>query len=141
MTAGANALTSRATPRPRADTVGTVSAYGVAVVLECLARLGYDVEAVAHAIGLRRDELKNPDALVPCNMYGELIERAQASRFTPNIGLRVGACMPIGSYALLDYLILTAEDVEAGIRQLSRYFALVSNPLRVELEEADDESQ
>jgi AraC-like DNA-binding protein len=96
---------------------------------------------LARATGLRRDDLEDPDALVLCTVYGELIERAQTSRFTPNIGLRVGACMPVGSYALLDYLILTAEDVEAGVRQLSRYFTLVSNPLRVELEEADDEAE
>jgi hypothetical protein len=87
--------------------------------------------------GLRREDLEDPDALVPCTVYGELIERAQRSRFTPNIGLRVGACMPVGSYALLDYLIFTAEDVEAGVRQLSHYFTLVSDSLRVELEEAE----
>ena len=44
--------------------------------------------------------------------------------------------MPVGSYALLDYLILTSADVEAGLHQLARYFALVSNPLRVELSDA-----
>jgi hypothetical protein len=35
----------------------------VAVVLECLAQLGYDVEMPARATGLRRDDLEDPDAL------------------------------------------------------------------------------
>jgi AraC-like DNA-binding protein len=46
----------------------------------------------------------------------------------------------IGSYSLLDYLILTSADVEAGLHQLARYFALVSNPLRIELSDAAPES-
>ena len=138
MTVGAKALTSRATSL-HGTRVETVSAWGVAVVLDGLARLGYDADALASAAGVRLADLQNPDAVLPCTVYGEILERAQKKRFTPNIGLRVGACMPIGSYSLLDYLILTSPDVEAGLHQLARYFALVSNPLRVEFSQAGGE--
>ena len=140
MTAGANALTSRATIGLPAKPVETISGYGVAVVLDCLGRLGYDADALARAAGVIRTDLQNPDARVACTVYGEILERAQASRFTPNIGLRIGACTPVGSYSLLDYLIVTSADVEAGLHQLARYFALVSNPLRIELSDVVSES-
>lgn len=141
MTTGANALTSRATAPPRGGALDMVPAAGVGVLLDALGRLGYDADGLAAAIGLRRRDLDDPDGEVPCTAYGELIERAQASRFTPNLGLQIAAKTPIGSYPLLDYLILTAPDVEAGVHQLARYFVLVSHPLRVELSEADGEDE
>jgi AraC-like DNA-binding protein len=141
MTTGANALTSRATPPPRAGAADTVAACGVSVMLQCLERLGYDADALAGAVGLRRRDLDDPDGVVACTVYGDLIARAQAIRFTPNLGLRLGSVMPIGAYALLDYLILTSPDVEAGLHQLARYFVLVSNPLRVELSEAGGDAE
>jgi len=135
MTAGANVLTSRATPRRRDAPVDTIPAFGVRWLLDALERLGYDADALAEAAGLRRRDLTDPDGVVACTIYGAIIERAQATRFTANLGLQVAVQTPMGTYPLLDYLVLTSSDVDAGLRQLTRYFALVSNPLRIELAE------
>ena len=135
MTAGANVLTSRATPRRRDAPLDTIPAFGVRWLLDALERLGYDADSLAEAVGLRRRDLTDPDGVVACTIYGAIIERAQTTRFTANLGLQVAVQTPMGTYPLLDYLVLTSSDVDAGLRQLTRYFALVSNPLRIELAE------
>jgi AraC-like DNA-binding protein len=58
-----------------------------------------------------------------------VIRLAQQTRPTANLALRLASNVPIGAFPLLDYLILTCDDIGAGVRQLSRYFRLVGNPM------------
>jgi AraC-like DNA-binding protein len=83
-------------------------------------------------------DLTDPDALVPCEMYGWIVQRAQQERFTPNLALRIARNIPLGAYPLLDYLVSTADSVGAAAQQLSRYFRLVNSPIAFEVRELDD---
>ncbi len=52
--------------------------------------------------------------------------------------LRAGAAVPVGAYAVVDYLAACCENVEEGLRRLTRYFTLVRPGVRIELRvEAD----
>ena len=55
-----------------------------------------------------------------------------------NLGVRMAAETPIGSYPLLDYLILTSGSVGEGIKQLKRYFRLVGAPVTFDIREDED---
>jgi AraC-like DNA-binding protein len=82
--------------------------------------------------------LDDSDALIPCDSLEQLIRRAMGQRFIPNIGARLASLIPIGTYALLDYLILTCDTVAEGTRQLVRYFPLVRAPADLTLVEGED---
>jgi AraC-like DNA-binding protein len=109
-----------------------------------MGRLGYDVDALLAAAGLREADLTDPDGRVRCDAYGEVWARAQETRFTPNFALELARVTPLGAWPLLDYLVVTADTVGAGVHQLERYFRLTGSfivitacetvdPIRVEI--------
>jgi len=139
MTARANSLTDRVT-----TSVGTTGsawsspANDLRVFLRGLGRLGYKADVLLAATGLRDADLDDPDARVPCEVYGALVSRAQQERFTPNLALELARLTPMGAFPLLDYLVVTSDTVGAGVQQLARYFRLVGSPVSIDLREDSD---
>lgn len=103
----------------------------VRVVLDGLARLGYDAEAIRTAAGISRETLDDPDLRVPCEVFGMVFEIAARMRRIPNAMLRLAECTPIGAFPLIDYLIVTSDTVGAGFQQLARYFRLITNGIEM----------
>jgi len=136
MTPHANLLTKRANATRQAGRSGiTVPANDLRALLAAFEKLGYDVEGLLQAAQLRRSDLADPDARLPCEAYPALIGQAQRERFTPNLALRLAALIPIGAFPLLDYLVVTSDDVGTGVKQLVRYFKLVGSPVVLDLRE------
>jgi AraC-like DNA-binding protein len=134
MTPHANLLTKRANVTRQAARSGiTVPANDLRALLAAFEKLGYDVEGLLQAAQLRPSDLADPDARLPCEAYPALIGQAQRERFTPNLALRLAAVIPIGAFPLLDYLVVTSDDVGTGVKQLVRYFKLVGSPVVLEL--------
>jgi AraC-like DNA-binding protein len=126
MTAHANSVTERA----------TLPAKALAVFVNGLRDLGYQVEAIMAAAGLAPDVFDDPDGEVPCDTYGAVLSLAERERHTPNLALALAQRTPIGAWPLLDYLVVTSDTVGAGVRQLPRYFRLVGNPVTITIHEA-----
>ncbi len=55
-----------------------------------------------------------------------------------NLAFRLAAETPIGAFPVLDYLVITAETVGAGVKQLSRYLRLCEAPYAVGAREDED---
>jgi AraC-like DNA-binding protein len=139
MTARANSLTARVTkPSRRVGTAWTAPASDLRVMIAALGRLGYDGDRLLASVGGMDVDLDDPDARIPCEAFGTLLSCAQRERFTPNIALEIARMTPIGAYPLLDYLVLTSDTVDAGVRQLAHYFRLVGNPVTITLDEQTD---
>lgn len=138
MTSGAKRVTVRATAAAReARAPGTMPATELRAFLQAFGDLGYDAGALAAAAGLRPADLANRDLRVPCAAYGAIAGHAMATRRERNLSLHVAARTPMGASPLLDYLILSSEDVLAGLRQLARYYRLVESPIAIDLGEGD----
>ena len=138
MTVGAKSLTARDTKRVAgAAYVWSMPANDVRTFMNAFDRLGYAVDPLLASAAIRRHDLDNPDARIPCEALGAIIECAQRERFTPNLGLELARVTPPGSSPLLDYLVLTSDTVGAGMRQLAQYLHLVGNPVVFELHEGD----
>ena len=134
MTTPAKSLTSRVTgPNVVAASTMTLPAHDLRVLLDGLGLLGYSVEALLAAARLDRADLTNPDARVPCDAYGAVLTRAQHERFTPNLALELARVTPLGAWPLIDYLVVTADTVEAGVRQLARYLRITGAPFSIEV--------
>src|SRR5262249_3975826 len=88
--------------------------------------------------GITLAALDQPEARIPCTAHEAVIRLAQQTRPTANLALRLAMNVPIGAFPLLDYLILTCDDIAAGVRQLSRYFRLVGNPMVFDVREEID---
>src|SRR5262245_58002318 len=133
MTAHANSLTARVTvPKTGASTM-TLPAHDLRVFLDGLGRLGYDVSALLAAARLQHSNFEDPDARVPCDAYGAVLAHAQQERFTPNLALELARVTPMGAWPLVDYLIVTADTVEAGVRQLARYIRMTGAPFTIDI--------
>src|SRR5262245_799788 len=126
MTAHASQLTPRAKrPAPvQVQPASTVRAFA-----DALARLGFDVDRLLEAAGVRRVELDDPDAQVPCATTATMIARAATERRMPNLAAHMGAVTPIGAYPLLDYLVVTSDTVARALEQLGRFFHITDAPM------------
>jgi AraC-like DNA-binding protein len=151
MTEGANRVTRRAnvnasraaagassTLEPSAPLVGAgaIRAFG-----DALERLGYDVDALLAGAGLRRRELEDPDAMVPCAAMSQLIGGAVAERRHSDLAAQLAHVTPVGAHPLLDYLVLTSDTVADALEQLVRYFHVTRSPVRCTLVHDGDVSR
>jgi AraC-like DNA-binding protein len=134
MTTPANSVTARATgASAAAASTQTLPAHDLRVFLDGLGLLGYSVEELLAAAGLRRADLTKPDARISCGAYGAVLARAQQERFTPNLALELARVTPLGAWPLVDYLVVTADTVAAGVRQLARYLRIIGAPFSIEV--------
>jgi len=136
MTARVKELTDRATPP--ADRPTTQPAHAVRGFVDAFARLGYDVEELLAAAGLKRADLSDPDVLLPCSTISDMCVRSQQRRPIRNLALRLALGTPAGAYPLLDYLVLSCDTVGDAYRQLGRYLGLVGSPIVSAFHEDED---
>ena len=149
MTARADSLTERA--KPAGSTRSVQSSYPASsarVFIDALERLNYSVEPLLGDAGIRRADLEDPDARIPCATWGAMFRQALAVRPMKNVGVRLATVTPFGAFPLIDYLIATSDTVGEGLTRLARYQRLVEprsvpvlhgdeDPIRVLLEGPD----
>jgi AraC-like DNA-binding protein len=136
MTAGANSLASGATRQSTG--APPTPALQFRAFVDAFERLGYDVDRLLDAIGRRRSDLDDPDALIPCAGTGALFEQAQRIRPLKNLWTRLATVTPIGAFRLFDYLILTSDNVGDAFKQMARYFRLTGAPFVIDIHEDED---
>ena len=132
MTANASPLTVHATiPAGRSASAVMQPASHLRVFVDALDRLGYDVATLLGALALRRVDVEDPDAMVPCTAIGKIVAGAMAQGRSPNLPARMAHVTPIGSFPLLDYLVITADTVGDALEQLIRWLHLTTAPFSV----------
>jgi AraC-like DNA-binding protein len=136
MTADANSLTASAIQR--APVGPPTPAVQFRAYVDAFERLGYDVDALLEAIGFPRAQADDPDALISCDVCGALFTLASQRRPLKNLSVKLAAETPIGTFELLDYLIVTSETVGDGLRQFARYIVLVAPSLRIDIHNDED---
>jgi AraC-like DNA-binding protein len=136
MTAGVNPLTASATERT--STGPPTPAVQFRAYVNAFERLGYDVDGLLDTIGFSRSQADDPDALISCDVCGALFTQAVQQRRLKNLAVRLAAETSIGTFELLDYLIVTSETVGEGLRQFARYVVLVAPSLRIDIHDDED---
>jgi AraC-like DNA-binding protein len=148
MTVRADRLTKRA----KTDRAGSVRsshpASSARVFVEALERLDYCMEPLLANAGVRRADLDDPDARIPVTVWAPMFCRALEQRPMTNAGMRLATVTPIGAWPLIDYLIVTSQNVGEALTRLARYLRLAEprsipyvredeDPIRVSLEGCD----
>jgi len=149
MTARAARLTKRAkTPDQAGSARSSYPASSARVFVDALERLDYCMEPLLANAGIRRADLDDPDARIPVAVWGPMFRRALEQRPMKNAGMRLATVTPIGAFPLIDYLIMTSQNVGEGLTRLTRYLRLAEarsvpslredeDPIRVLLEGCD----
>ncbi|HTE45629.1 MAG TPA: AraC family transcriptional regulator ligand-binding domain-containing protein [Gemmatimonadaceae bacterium] len=139
MTVSDNRVTRRAgvaqSSSPPADAHGVREVRGLLFALE---QLGFDLGALLHSAGLRREDVQDPDAHLSRSACAAVFATAQRQGLVKNLALRLAMNMPVGSSALLDYLIVSSDSVEQGLQRLTRYLRLVNPGVRMLVDDTSD---
>jgi len=98
-----------------------------------LARIGFDTDALLALAAVPRSVLDDPDGLVPCTAPDVVYRAALAERRVPNLAAHLGWNLAMGTFPLLDYLVLSTDTVDDALRQLQRYFHLTGSPAALEI--------
>lgn len=136
MTERANQLTMRAKGQDRADLANNAGI--VRVFVNALERLGYSKESLLAQAGVSRSGFDDPNAHISCVATAAVLCAAMQERPMKNLAMRIAAETPIGAFPLIDYLVVTSENVGDGLQQLARYFRLVDAPYTLELREDEN---
>jgi AraC-like DNA-binding protein len=149
MTGRADRLTVRTKATSRAGVVrSSYPASSARVFVAALERLDYRMEPLLASAGIRRADLDDPDARIPCARWGPMFAQALEQRPMKNAGVRLATVTPFGAFPLIDYVVATAQDLREGLTRLARYLRLAEarsvpylhedeDPVRVLLEGCD----
>jgi AraC-like DNA-binding protein len=139
MTIPAKELTTHAKSQTRRPAeLQTQPAATLRAFVTALGRLGYDTAALLAAATITRSQLDDPDGRLPCGAFPAVIGEAMRIRPLKNLGMRVAAETPIGGFQLLDYLVVTSENVGEGAKQLARYLRICEAPFGLEIRDHED---
>jgi AraC-like DNA-binding protein len=132
MTPDDNRVTLRAAPArstpPAAEAHDTRELRGM---LRVLPQLGYDLDALLAAAGLRREDVENPDTLIAPSACAAVFSAASREKRVRNLPLQLAVRTLVGATPLLDYLIVSSDSVGEGLRRLVRYLRLVNPGIRL----------
>jgi hypothetical protein len=125
MTAHADRLTVRAKTTSRAGVArSSYPASSARVFVAALERLNYRMEPLLASAGIRRVDLDDPDARIPCARWGSMFSQALAERPMKNPGMQLACATPFGAFPLIDYLVATSANLREGLTHLARYLRL-----------------
>ncbi len=100
---------------------------------------GLERSALLARIGLRPEELEDPDGLVAFESYVAAWEAIADAPGNEDLGLRLGAMSSPEFLGALGYAMVHAENALAAIRMFDRFSQLVSDTLAPRIEVGDDE--
>lgn len=120
-----------------ANPVETVLGAAVRAVVESCAQLGVDRQALLAAAGLDAADLEDSDRRLPVSVSRAVWDEAERQTRDPAIALLAAEALPIGAYKIADYLVAYSPTVGEGLRRLASYFALIAEPISIDVEEGE----
>jgi AraC-like DNA-binding protein len=107
-------------------------------MLRVLEELGFDLDSLLTAAGLRRADVEDADAYLDPAACASVFTHAARERRIPNLAVQLALHTPVGTTPLLDYLIVTSDSVGQGLARLARYLRLVNPAVRLAIDDRQD---
>lgn len=108
----------------------TLSVASANLILFAARQCGADSDALARAVGLHPDELRNPDGRLPIRqmqaLWGELV----ATTGDPSIALRVGELINPAAIGVLAYVMMHSPTLGGAFTKLCQYQDIVCEGIR-----------
>jgi AraC-like DNA-binding protein len=129
-------------PRARSG----LSGFGVSVValwpmLHGLRTMGADVEAIVRSVGLKSDELRDPDKRLPFEMAISLSAASAQAVRDAAFGLHLAELYRPGDFGLLDYLAHSSRRLRDALERLRRYNRLLQDVAEIVLDVRSDQAE
>lgn len=106
--------------------MATLWATTLRVCMHGYEELGLDVAQILQDAGIDERVLANPDGRIPFERAGQIWPAAQKQWGRPGLGLHTGAALPFGVHGAIDYVLLAADHLRSGLRDVCAAFAVVS---------------
>ena len=88
---------------------------------------GLDIAPIFAACEIERAILRRRGARVSARCAAEVWKRTTARLGDPNFALTIAESIPLGAINLIDYLVLSSQDVRQGLDRVARYSPLMSD--------------
>ena len=102
-------------------------------IVEELKRRRESVDELLKEVGLKRNDVSDPEARIPYAALLALIERAATALGDASLGLRLGASQDARDSGLLGFVALNSPTLFDALSNLQRYFHVVGEGEDVEL--------
>lgn len=93
------------------------------------------------AVGLRREQLTEPDAHIPFKAHVALLENAARALREPCFGFRLGSEIDLTDAGLVAYVALNSRDLGAALRNTCRYLVILTEGSAANLREEAGEAK
>ncbi len=110
----------------RRGPVPLVDAVWARRVVAELDRAGQPASELLSDVGLSREQLTAPDALIPFDAHVALFENAAQALHEPCLGFRLGSAVGLTEAGLVAYVILNSHDLGGALRNLCRYLPILT---------------
>jgi Arabinose-binding domain of AraC transcription regulator, N-term len=108
-------------PLVRANVLTALPAY--------VTKHGLDFVSLLNDVGLRFDDVKEPDALISLNRIGDLFDIIARRLGDPAFGIRYAEQFPQGATGLLGNLVLSAPTVRTSLAAAAEFLAVQTIPV------------
>jgi AraC-like DNA-binding protein len=102
-------------------------------VVELVARLNVDADALLRGLPVRLDALRDPATRVPITVCAEIVDRAHRLTGEPALALYVGTQMRLSSHGFLGFAAMTAGTVREAIGLAVRFASTRTTALGLSL--------
>jgi AraC-like DNA-binding protein len=98
---------------------------------------GLEFVSLLNEVGLRLDEVKEPETLVSLNRVGQLFDNVAKQLGDPAFGIHYADHFPQGATGLLGYLVLSAPTVRSSLAAAAEFLAVQTIPVDASFVEHD----
>ncbi len=126
--------TNRVTSRRQTAPKRSSSALWVKCLADMFASRGLDAPRLLAGAGIDETRLSDPDARVEVDEITRLWELAVARSGNPALGMEPDLPSRFVNFDTVGYVMLASPTLKAGLVNLSRYYAVISDAITLELE-------
>jgi AraC-like DNA-binding protein len=90
---------------------------------------GLELVSLLNEVGLRLDEVKEPETLISLNRVGHLFDNVAKKLGDPAFGIHYADHFPQGATGLLGYLVLSAPTVRTSLAAAAEFLAVQTIPV------------
>ena len=108
----------------------TLSIGSVNLILSAARQCGADSDALMRAVGLRSDQLRDPDGRIPIRQMQALWREIMATPGEPNLALRVGELINPAAIGVLAYVMMHCPTLGRAFEKLCQYQDIICEGLK-----------
>jgi AraC-like DNA-binding protein len=110
-------------------------------ILRLCATRGVPTDNLLSSAGIGKKQIADPDARISAEQVFKLWEEAEKLTNDEFIAARTAHSLPIGTYKIVDYLLVTSATPHEGLKMLARYFRLVNGAFDLRLTSKNGQSR